>query len=100
VAVTVVDGLEVVDVQRDQRELGAAPGGVVELDLQALVERRVVEQAGQRVGAGGERQRSALAVVLARLQEADEGREPQRGEGPSVPARGSGSGEKASPTTA
>ena len=67
VAVLLVDLLEVVEVEEDQREVAAGHArGALDLAQQALVQRRVVEAAGQPVGARGLRDRGVEAGVAAR----------------------------------
>ena len=67
VAEDVVDGLELVDVEDEDR--AAAPGAAQRRELRhgALFEAAPVQAAGQRVGAGGGRERAVLALVVLRL---------------------------------
>ena len=53
VAVAVVDDLEVVEVADDHRHRRALRSARAQLDVEALLEAAAVEQAGERVGAGG-----------------------------------------------
>ena len=67
VAVLLVDLLEVVEVDEDQREVAAGDArGALDLAQQALVQRGVVEAAGQPVGAGRLGDRGVEAGVAAR----------------------------------
>ena len=67
VAVLLVDLLELVEVEEDQGEVAAGNArGALDLAQQALVQRRVVEAAGQPVGAGLLRDRGVEAGVAAR----------------------------------
>src|ERR671910_74345 len=79
VAVRLVHLLEVVEIEDHERERRAVPGRALELALERLVHRRVVQAAGERVRARGQREllmaarvaaggRRQLAVRLQQLQ--------------------------------
>ena len=50
VAVRIVDDLEVIDVEHDQREGRLAPGGPAQLSLEVLLEEAVIVEPGEPVG--------------------------------------------------
>ncbi len=111
VAVLVVDGLEVVEVDEHERERRRGAADALELAREVLVERAVVAQPGERVGDGDLRQ--ALELGRARRvepapeaqddqrergeqREADAERDPDRALGPhALRAHGGAVGERA-----
>ncbi len=72
-ALAVVDSLEAVEVECDQRERAAAPVGLVELRLEPLQEPTAVQAAGERIGSRDSVELVALGVADARLPRADQG---------------------------